>query len=54
VKFHRPTHPHICGTSQKAGYFVVQRKTIGKRMAAKLKKLRRSCSDACTSPPRIL
>src|SRR6202166_567648 len=28
---------HICGTSQKTGYFTVRRKTIGKRMAAKLK-----------------
>ena len=27
---------HICGTSHKTGYFTVQRKTIGKRMAAKL------------------
>jgi hypothetical protein len=24
----------MCGTSQKAGHFAVQRKTIGKRMAA--------------------
>jgi hypothetical protein len=31
---------HMCGTSQKAGYFVVQRKTIGKRMAAKLKEIK--------------
>lgn len=28
---------HISGTSRKTGYFVVQRKTSGKRMAAKLK-----------------
>jgi group II intron reverse transcriptase/maturase len=28
---------HICGTSRKTGYFTVRRKTIGKRMAAKLK-----------------
>jgi group II intron reverse transcriptase/maturase len=28
---------HICGTSYKTGYFTVRRKTIGKRMAAKLK-----------------
>jgi len=28
---------HICGTSQPKGYFTVYRKTIGKRMAAKLK-----------------
>ena len=31
---------HICGTSHKAGSFVVQRKTIGKRMAAKLKEIK--------------
>jgi RNA-directed DNA polymerase len=30
---------HMCGTSYKAGYFVVLRKTIGKRMAAKLKEV---------------
>jgi hypothetical protein len=28
---------HICGRSRKTGYFTVYRKTIGKRMAAKLK-----------------
>jgi RNA-directed DNA polymerase len=31
---------HMCGTSYKAGYFVVLRKTIGKRMAAKLKEIK--------------
>jgi len=31
---------HMCGTSQEAGYFVVQRRTIGKRMAAKLKEIK--------------
>src|ERR1039457_1273494 len=31
---------HICGTSQPKGYFTVRRKTIGKRMAAKLKDIR--------------
>ena len=31
---------HICGTSQKTGRFVLRRKTIGKRMAAKLKDIR--------------
>jgi group II intron reverse transcriptase/maturase len=30
---------HICGTSQPKGYFTVRRKTIGKRMAAKLKEI---------------
>src|SRR5881392_3629010 len=31
---------HICGTSQKAGHFMIQRETIGKRMAAKLKAIK--------------
>ena len=31
---------HICGTSRKTGYFNVQRTTIGKRMAAKLKDIK--------------
>jgi group II intron reverse transcriptase/maturase len=31
---------HICGTVHKTGKFTVQRKTIGKRMAANLKELR--------------
>jgi group II intron reverse transcriptase/maturase len=35
--FHFLGFTHICGTSHKTGYFTVQRKTIGKRMAAKLK-----------------
>ena len=30
---------HICGTNHKTGYFMVHRKTIGKRMAAKLKEI---------------
>lgn len=30
---------HICGTIRKSGKFTVQRKTIGKRMTAKLKKI---------------
>src|SRR5580700_6619595 len=30
---------HICGTSQPKGYFTVHRKTMGKRMAAKLKEI---------------
>jgi len=32
---------HICGRSHGTGYFTVNRKTIGKRMAAKLKEIRR-------------
>jgi RNA-directed DNA polymerase len=31
---------HICGTNHKTGHFEVHRKTIGKRMAAKLKDIR--------------
>ena len=31
---------HICGTSHKTGYFTVRRKTIGKRLAAKLKDIK--------------
>jgi len=31
---------HICGTTYKTGKFTVHRKTIGKRMAARLKELR--------------
>ena len=31
---------HICGTNHQTGNFTVQRKTIGKRMAAKLKEIR--------------
>jgi RNA-directed DNA polymerase len=31
---------HICGRSREKGYFTVNRKTIGKRMAAKLKEIR--------------
>jgi hypothetical protein len=41
VKFHRPTPPHICGTNYQTGKFTVRRKTIGKRMAAKLKEMAR-------------
>jgi len=32
---------HICGKNHRTGHFLVLRKTIGKRMAAKLKELRR-------------
>ncbi len=31
---------HICGTNHQTGHFTVRRKTIGKRMAAKLKDIR--------------
>jgi group II intron reverse transcriptase/maturase len=35
---------HICGTSHGTGYFTVKRKTIGKRMAAKLKEVNQELS----------
>lgn len=36
---------HICGKNHKTGYFQVYRKTIGKRVAAKLKKIRQELRD---------
>jgi hypothetical protein len=45
VKVRRPTQPHICGTSQKTGYFTVNRKTSGKRMASKLRQIRAQLRD---------
>ena len=33
---------HICGKNRQTGYFTIIRKTIGKRMAAKLKEIRPS------------
>jgi group II intron reverse transcriptase/maturase len=36
---------HICGKNHKTGYFQVIRKTIGKRMAAKLKKIRQELRE---------
>jgi hypothetical protein len=36
AKSHRPTHPHFCTRSRKWGSFVIGRKTIKKRMRAKL------------------
>src|SRR6516164_5021061 len=40
VRLPGPTHPHICGTNHQTGKFTIYRKTIGKRMAAKLKEIR--------------
>ena len=37
---------HICGTNHKTGNFTVQRKTIGKRMAAKLKDIESQAAAA--------
>jgi RNA-directed DNA polymerase len=36
---------HICGTSQKTGYFTVDRKTSGKRMASKLRQIHAQLRD---------
>ena len=44
---------HYCGVSHKTGYFTVHRKTIVKRMTAKLKISRRSCANGCTRVLRI-
>ena len=41
---------HICGTSHETGLFTVYRKTIGKRMAAKLKEIR---AEAATADARV-
>ena len=36
---------HICGKNHQTGYFQIYRKTIGKRMTAKLKKIRQNLTD---------
>jgi hypothetical protein len=49
VKVPGPIHPHFCTRSRKWGSFVIERKTITKRMRAKLKaikmKLRKRMHD---------
>jgi hypothetical protein len=49
---------HICGKNHKTGYFLVLRKTIGKRMAAKLKvirqELRRRLHDSTANTAKWL
>jgi group II intron reverse transcriptase/maturase len=42
---------HICGTSHKTGYFTVHRRTIGKRMAAKLKDIRAKLRERMHESP---
>ena len=42
---------HICGTSHKTGYFTVHRRTIGKRMAAKLKDIRAKLRERMHASP---
>src|SRR5882672_414518 len=41
---------HICGKNHKTGYFMVYRKTIGKRIAAKLKEVRRELRRCMHDP----
>ena len=38
---------HICGKNHATGYFMVLRRTIGKRMAAKLKDMRQQLRRRC-------
>jgi RNA-directed DNA polymerase len=53
---------HICGRSRQTGYFTVQRKTMGKRMAAKLteigqqlrQRLHESIGDVAEWLPRVV
>ena len=45
---------HFCTRSRKWGSFVIGRKTIKKRMRAKLKAIRGSCARLCTTPFRHL
>jgi group II intron reverse transcriptase/maturase len=43
---------HICGTNHKTGKFTVQRKTMGKRMAARLKELRAKLRQRMHASPK--
>ena len=43
---------HICGTNHKTGHFIVHRKTIGKRMAAKLKEVRAKLRQRLHASPQ--
>jgi len=45
---------HICGTSHETGYFTVPRRTIGKRMAAKLKEIRAKLRQRMHGSPRTV
>jgi RNA-directed DNA polymerase len=44
---------HICGTNHKTGKFMVHRKTIGKRMAAKLKDIRAKLRQRLHVSPQV-
>jgi RNA-directed DNA polymerase len=41
---------HYCGKNHKTGYFNLYRKTIGKRMAAKLKQIRQQLRRCLHDP----
>ena len=43
---------HICGTNHKTGKFTVHRRTIGKRMAAKLKEIRAELQQRMHESPK--
>jgi RNA-directed DNA polymerase len=43
---------HICGTNHKTGYFTVHRRTIGKRMAAKLQETRAKLRQRMHASPQ--
>ena len=44
---------HICGTNHKTGKFTVHRRTIGKRMAAKLKEIRAKLRQRLPGSPQV-
>ncbi len=46
--FHFLGFTHYCGVNHTTGNFTVQRKTIGKRMTAKLQDIQASCANECT------
>ena len=50
VQLHRPTRPHFCTRSRKWGSFVIGRKTIKKRMRAKLKAIKVELRKAMHDP----
>jgi RNA-directed DNA polymerase len=49
VKFPGPTHPHISG-KKRDGNFVVKRKTIGKRLRAKLEEIKQQLLNRTHDP----
>jgi hypothetical protein len=49
--FHFLGFTHICGASHRTGYFTVHRRTIGKRMATKLKDIRAKLQQRMHAAP---